>query len=99
MPSWVAHAAVGALFAGAASLFWRTISLGTEYALVHKDVESLNEQKAAVVQLGKDMTLVKSWTKELKNWKDRNECEAEEDLRKRHHLSSQPCPTVIEREP
>lgn len=96
MPPWLAQAAVGALFAGAGALFWRTISLGTEYALVHQDVASLNEQKAAVVKLGKDMAVIKSWTKELKQWKDRNECEAEEDYRRRRHLPTQPCPSVID---
>lgn len=99
LPTKLVWLGIGALWAGAGSLFWRTISLGTEYALVHKDVESLNEQKAAVVQLGKDMAVVKVWTKELKQWKDRNECEAEEDYRKRHHLPTQPCPGVIDKEP
>jgi len=81
------------LFLGAASLFWRTVSMGTDAALIHKDLTDLESSRAEIKELSKDMAVVKTYTLELKRWKDRNECEAEEDLRRRHHLPVHPCET------
>jgi hypothetical protein len=91
LPAIAFWTAITVLFAGAASLFWRTVSMGTDAALIHQDLTELESSRAEIKELSKDMAVVKSYTLELKRWKDRNECEAEEDLRRRHHLSVHPC--------
>lgn len=79
------------LFATASGLFWRTIDLGTEYQLVHKDVVSLEEQSKDVKKLVTDMAVVKKNTDELKRWHDGLVCEAERDWAHRHGRHPAPC--------
>lgn len=91
LPAIAFWTAITVLFAGAGALFWRTVSMGTDAALIHKDLTELESSRAEIKELSKDMAVVKAYTLELKRWKDRNECEAEEDLRRRHHLPPHPC--------
>jgi hypothetical protein len=91
---WLGRAAklgVALLFAAASGLFWRTIDLGTEYKLVHKDVEFLERQAKDVKQLVADMQDVKHDTHELKKWHDGLVCEAERDWARRHGKHPLPC--------
>jgi hypothetical protein len=91
LPAIAFWTAITVLFLGAAGLFWRTVSMGTDAALIHADLKELESSRTEITELTKDMTVVKAYTLELKRWKDRNECEAEEDLRRRHHLPVHPC--------
>lgn len=91
LPALAFWTAITILFTGAGSLFWRTVSMGTDAALIHKDLQELESSREEIKELSKDMAVVKTYTMELKRWKDRNECEAEEDLRRRHHMPVHPC--------
>jgi hypothetical protein len=91
LPTIVFWTGITILFGGASALFWRTIAMGSDAALIHHDLEELESSRAEIKELSKDMAVVKAYTLELKRWKDRNECEAEEDLRRRHHLPPHPC--------
>jgi hypothetical protein len=106
LPRWTRHlpgaalwVGVTVLFAAAAGLFWRTVDLGTEYKLVHKDVEFLESQAKDVKQLVDDMRDVKRNTNELKKWHDGLVCEAERDWARRHGRHVAPCVPEPEVEP
>lgn len=59
LPATAAWTGVTLLFLGAASLFWRTVTLSTDVALVHKDVQTLEAGLAAMQKQSEDIGAIK----------------------------------------
>lgn len=58
LPATAFWTAITVLFLGAASLFWRTVSMGTDAALIHKDLESIGELKTALKETNTHLAAV-----------------------------------------
>lgn len=99
VPKWVKRvkpiavwSGVTILFAAASALFWRTVSLSTDAALMHQDMDYLQKANEENGRMRSDVALIKWQTAQLMYAHDSAVWVLQADWNRRHGLPQPPQP-------